>query len=66
MKIVIHTLEQIGGIEIYPVISLIIFFAVFAVTTYLVLTTDKSYIDEMKNMPLENDNDFHSDNHQSN
>lgn len=63
MKIVINTLEQIGGIEIYPIISLVLFFIVFAVTLYLVLTADKTYIDEMKNMPLEGENDFHSDNH---
>ncbi len=62
MKIVINTLEQIDGIEIYPIISLIIFFTVFAVTIYLALTADKSYIDEMKNMPFDNNNDFQLDN----
>jgi hypothetical protein len=66
MKIVINTLEQIGGIEIYPIISLLLFFIIFSITTYLVLTADKSYIDEMKNMPLDNDNDLHFDNNQPN
>lgn len=66
MKIVINTLEQIGGIEIYPIISLLLFFIVFSVTTYLVVTADKSYIDEMKNMPLDDDNDLHFDNNQRN
>lgn len=66
MKIVIHALEQIGGIEIFPIISLVLFFVVFGVTIYLVLTADKEYIDEMKNMPLEDENDFHSDHYQSN
>lgn len=64
MKIVINTLEQIGGVEIYPIISLLLFFIIFSITTYLVLTADKSYIDEMKNMPLDNDNDLHIDNNQ--
>ena len=66
MKIVINTLEQIGGIEIYPIISLLLFFIIFSITTYLVLTADKSYIDEMKNMPLDENNDLHIDNNQRN
>ncbi len=66
MKIVINILEQIGGVEIYPIISLIIFFSLFSVIIYLILTTDKSYFDEMKNMPLDTDNDFHYDNNQRN
>lgn len=66
MKIVINTLEQIGGVEIYPIISLLLFFTVFSVATYLVLTSPKSYIDEMKNMPLDDDNDLHFDNNQRN
>lgn len=66
MKIVINTLEQIGGVEIYPIISLLIFFTLFSAVTYLVFTADKSYIDEMKNMPLDKDDDFHFDNNQSN
>ena len=65
MKIVINTLETIGGIEIYPIISLLIFFIVFGVAIYLVLTTDKTYIEEMKNMPLENDSNLHYDNNKS-
>ena len=64
MKIVINTLEQIGGVEIYPIISLLIFFTLFAAVTYLVLTAKKEYIDEMKQMPFNNDDDFHSANDQ--
>lgn len=64
MKIVTHTLEQINGVEIYPIISLIIFFVFFLVVGYLVFTADKSYIEEMKNMPFDNDDDLpeHIDN----
>ncbi len=57
MKIVIQQLERINGVEIYPIISLAIFFIFFAVIGYLVLTTPKSYIEEMSNMPLDDDND---------
>lgn len=62
MKIVINTLEQIGGVEIYPIISLITFFVIFSIAVYLVITADKTYIEEMKNMPLDDDNDLHYDN----
>ncbi len=58
MKIVIHALEQINGVEIYPIISLIIFFVFFLVVGYLVFTADKSYIEEMKNMPLDKEDDL--------
>lgn len=59
MKIVINTLEQIGGVEIYPIISLLIFFILFSAVIYLVLTSKKEYIDEMKNLPLDDDDDLH-------
>ncbi|NOX86913.1 MAG: hypothetical protein GXO86_13275 [Chlorobi bacterium] len=58
MKIVIHTLEQINGVEIYPIISLIIFFVFFIIIGIQVFTADKEYIDEMKNMPLDGNDDF--------
>ncbi len=63
MKIVIHTMEQIAGVEIFPIISLLLFFIFFMVVGYMVLTADKSYIDEMKNLPLDKDNDLNDENH---
>ena len=57
-------MEQIAGVEIYPIISLVIFFVFFAVVAYLALTANKEYIEEMKNLPLDKDDDFH--NHSSN
>ena len=50
-----NTLEKIQGVEIYPIISLVIFFSFFAIMTYLVFNLDKGYINNMKNMPLEDD-----------
>ncbi len=55
MKIVIQALEQINGVEIYPIISLIIFFVFFLTVGYLVLTTPESYIEEMSNLPFDED-----------
>jgi len=58
MKIVMNALEKIDGIEIYPIISLIIFFSFFLLVGYLVIKTDKNHIEEMSNLPLDSDNDF--------
>ncbi len=55
MKIVMNTLERIQGVEIYPIISLLIFFSFFIVMAYFVFNLDKGYINDMKNMPLEED-----------
>ena len=62
MKIVINALESIQGVEIYPIISLIIFFGFFTIMAYLVFNLDKGYINDMKNMPLEEDESDSSDN----
>lgn len=64
MKIVINQLEQIAGVEIYPIISMLIFFTFFVIVTYMVIKTDKAEIDELSNMPLDNNNDLQNDDNQ--
>ena len=49
----INYLESIGGIEIYPMISLFIFFAFFSALTNYALKADKQHINELKNIPLD-------------
>ena len=56
MKIVMNTLERIQGVEVFPLFSLIVFFLFFVIMAYLVFNLDKGYINDMKNMPLEEDN----------
>ena len=63
MKIVIHTMEQIAGVEIFPIISLLLFFTFFMIIGYMALTADKKYIEEMKNLPLDKNNDLNDENH---
>ena len=63
MKIVIHTMEQIAGVEIFPIISLLLFFTFFMIVGYMTLTADKNYIEEMKNLPLDKNNDLNDENH---
>lgn len=51
-------METIVGIEIYPVISFIIFFTFFLVLTIYVVKADKKLIKELENIPLDqNDQD---------
>jgi hypothetical protein len=50
-------LESITGIEIYPIISLLIFFIFFVVLFYWVFTAKKDYITTVSNIPLDNQND---------
>lgn len=50
-------LESITGIEIYPMISLLIFFTFFVVLFYWVITAKKDYITTVSNLPLDNQND---------
>jgi len=55
LKFVKGHLENIDGVEIYPIISLIIFFTFFAGLFWWVFTMKKSYIKEVSNIPLDND-----------
>ena len=47
-------LETITGIEIYPLMSLIIFFTFFMILFWWVITAKKEYIKTVSNLPLDN------------
>jgi hypothetical protein len=49
-------MDSISGIEIYPIISLLIFFTFFVILFYWVITAKKDYINNVSNIPLDNDN----------
>lgn len=49
-------LTSIDGIEIYPIISFLIFFTFFIGLTVYVVKMKKNRIDEIKNIPLEDEN----------
>lgn len=44
-----------NGIEIYPLISFLLFFTFFILMLVYVFRQDKKHIKEMSNMPLEGD-----------
>lgn len=58
LKFIKHNMETIAGIEIYPVISLIIFFTFFVGLSIWVFTYKKETIEEISNIPLENDSEI--------
>jgi cytochrome c oxidase cbb3-type subunit 4 len=46
-------LEQINGVEIYPIISLVIFFTFFVATTLWIFSKSKEEIEYEERLPLE-------------
>lgn len=50
-----NVLEQIGGVGIYGMISLILFFTFFIGMLCWVLRMRKPYVQEMSSMPLQSD-----------
>ena len=46
-------METIAGIEVYPIISFIIFFTFFLLLTIYVIRVDKKVIKELENIPLD-------------
>ena len=48
-------LEQIGGVGVYGIISMLLFMGVFTGVLLWILRLRPAHIDEMKNLPLTND-----------
>ena len=55
IKYIRHHFDTIIGVEIYPIISLILFFVVFITMLFLVFKLPKKSIEELSNLPLDND-----------
>ena len=55
MKFVKQYLETIEGVEIYPIISMLIFFSFFVGLFWWVFTTSKKQTKYMSELPLENE-----------
>lgn len=53
LKFIKHHMTTIGNIEIYPVMSFVIFFLFFLIVALLVIKSDKKMIAELENLPLE-------------
>jgi cytochrome c oxidase cbb3-type subunit IV len=57
LKYIKNHMESITGIEIYPLISLLIFFTFFVILFWWVFTAKKDYIKRVSNIPLDNQNE---------
>lgn len=56
LKFIKGHMDSIQGIELYPIISLLIFFIFFVILFVWVFTAKKNYIDTVSNIPLESEN----------
>jgi cytochrome c oxidase cbb3-type subunit 4 len=52
LKFIAHHLDTIVGIEIYPLISFVIFFSFFIGLLAWVILMKKSYVLELEQLPL--------------
>ena len=52
-----NVLQSIAGIDIYPVISFVIFFAFFLGLLLYVVLSDKKHFVTMSELPLQNENE---------
>ncbi|SRX75793.1 CcoQ/FixQ family Cbb3-type cytochrome c oxidase assembly chaperone [Aequorivita antarctica] len=62
LRFIKGNLENIDNVQIYPMISLLIFFVFFVVLFYWVITAKKEHISEVSNIPLEDDTNEQNDN----
>lgn len=61
LKFIKHHMETISGIEIYPLISFVIFFIFFTGLIIYVFKTDKKLIDTIANIPLDSKDSSHEE-----
>jgi cbb3-type cytochrome oxidase subunit 3 len=64
LKFIQHNFDGMNGIEIYPIISLVLFFIVFITMFIIVMNISKKRIDEVSNLPLEDDTINKDNNHE--
>ncbi len=56
LRFIKHNLESIDGVAIFPIITLLIFFTVFVVMLVLVFRLPKKKIEEISQLPLDDNN----------
>ncbi|MCB0445706.1 MAG: CcoQ/FixQ family Cbb3-type cytochrome c oxidase assembly chaperone [Gelidibacter sp.] len=61
LKFAKNYMESIAGIEIYPIISLLIFFIFFVILFWWVFTAKKEYINSASHIPLDTNNSNSTD-----
>lgn len=64
LKFISHNFDGMEGIEIYPIISLLLFFLVFITMLIIVIKMPKKNIDEISQLPLDNDTNTKENNYE--
>ena len=64
LKFISHNFDGIDGIEIYPIISLVLFFIVFVTMFIIVIKMPKNKYKEISQLPLDNDTNSKENNHE--
>ena len=54
LRFISHNFDGMDGVEIYPIISLLLFFIVFITMLIIVIKLPKKNIDEISQLPLDN------------
>lgn len=62
LKFIKHNMDTISGIEIYPIIALLIFFLFFVGLLFWVFTYKKNTLNELSNLPLQNNGEIQGSN----
>lgn len=52
LKFIRHHLDTINGVDIYPVLSFLVFFLFFLAVLWWVFTVRRSHIDHMAALPI--------------
>ena len=55
LKFIIHNLETISGVDIYPIISLTLFFIIFVAFFIWAMTYSKDKIKELSELPFKDE-----------
>jgi len=55
IRFIKHNFDNMEGVAIYPIVSLVLFFAIFTAMVVLVMRLKKNYIEENSQLPLEDD-----------
>lgn len=56
LKFIKHHMAEIDGIEIYPIISLLIFFLFFTALFWWVFSSKKEYLNKVSQLPFNENN----------
>ena len=64
LRFISHNFDGMDGVEIYPIISLLLFFIVFITMLIIVIKLPKKNIDEISQLPLDNDTNSKENNYE--